>query len=61
LVAFGCYKVWLARTAHESVERPRAWASGRCLSADQPGIYCPNANFVPVKPSRKVRRDPSRN
>ena len=29
----------VARTAHESVQRLRAWASGRCLAADQPGIY----------------------
>ncbi len=29
----------IARTAHESVERLRQWASGRCLSANSPGIY----------------------
>jgi hypothetical protein len=52
----------VARTAYESVERLRTWASGRCLSADQPGIYTPNANAaVMVKPGRKVRRDPSNN
>jgi hypothetical protein len=51
----------VARTAYESVERLRQWASGRCLSADQPGIYSPNANAVTVKPGRKVRRDPSNN
>ena len=51
----------VARTAYESVERLRTWASGRCLSADQPGIYSPNANAAVVKPSRKVRRDPSNN
>ena len=51
----------VARTAYESVERLRTWASGRCLSADQPGIYTPNANAVTVKPGRKVRREPSNN
>ena len=51
----------VARTAYESVERLRTWASGRCLSADQPGIYSPNANAVMAKPGRKVRRDPSNN
>lgn len=29
----------IARTSAESVEKLRTWASGRCLSADQPGIY----------------------
>jgi ATPase family associated with various cellular activities (AAA) len=29
----------VAVTAAESVERLRNWASGRCLSADRPGIY----------------------
>ena len=29
----------VAVTAGESVERLRNWASGRCLSADRPGIY----------------------
>jgi hypothetical protein len=51
----------VARTAYEAVERLRTWASGRCLSADQPGIYSPNANAATVKSGRKVRRDPSRN
>jgi hypothetical protein len=50
----------VARTASEAVERLRSWASGRCLSADQPGIY----NRQPMagtKPGRRVRRDPSQN
>ena len=51
----------VARTAYESVERLRTWASGRCLSADQPGIYTPNPNAGSVKPGRKVRRDLSAN
>ncbi len=52
----------VARTAHESVERLRTWASGRCLDADAPGgIYSRNPNVV-SKPGRKVRRaDPSNN
>ena len=29
----------VATTAAEAVERLRTWASGRCLAADQPGIY----------------------
>ena len=29
----------VAVTASESIDRLRQWASGRCLSADQPGIY----------------------
>ena len=52
----------VARTAHESVERLRNWASGRCLDADRPGIYTRNPNTGNVKPGRKVRRaDPSNN
>jgi len=51
----------VARTAHESVQRLRAWASGRCLAADRPGIYTGNPNAEVVKPGRKVRRDPSAN
>ncbi len=52
----------VARTAHESVERLRTWASGRCLNADAPGgIYSRNPNVV-SKPGRRVRRgDPSSN
>ena len=51
----------VARTAYESVERLRTWAAGRCLSADQPGIYSPNANAVTAKPGRKVQRATSNN
>jgi len=52
----------VARTAHESVERLRTWASGRCLNADAPGgIYTGNRTVI-SKPGRKVRRsDPSNN
>jgi hypothetical protein len=53
----------VARTAAESVERLRTWASGRCLSADGTGgIYQCNGSAETVKPGRKVRRqDPSNN
>jgi SpoVK/Ycf46/Vps4 family AAA+-type ATPase len=48
----------VAVTAAESVERLRHWASGRCLSADQPGIYgCDKAS----NSRRRVSRDPSNN
>jgi hypothetical protein len=60
LIAAAQNVVPVATTAAESVDRLRTWASGRCLSADQPGIYQREA----AKPSarRKVtRNDPSNN
>jgi hypothetical protein len=51
----------VARTAAEAVANLRKWASGRCLSADQPGIYTANPEGMTAKPGRKVRRDPSNN
>jgi SpoVK/Ycf46/Vps4 family AAA+-type ATPase len=51
----------VAVTAAESVERLRQWASGRCLDAEAGGIYRANGVGTLVKPSRKVRRDPSNN
>ena len=53
----------VARTAAESVERLRQWASGRCLSADGTGgIYQRDTPVDIPKPGRKVRRgDPSNN
>jgi len=49
----------VAVTAAESVDRLRNWASGRCLSANQPGIYrCANGS---PKSRRRVSRDPSNN
>jgi len=51
----------VARTAHESVERLRQWASGRCLSADVPGIYNANGSEPAARPSRRVRRDATSN
>jgi SpoVK/Ycf46/Vps4 family AAA+-type ATPase len=45
----------VAITAGESVERLRNWASGRCLSADRPGIYSRVADSA-GQPGRKVHR-----
>jgi hypothetical protein len=49
----------VAKTAHESVDRLRTWASGRCLNAEGGGIY----SFSKPKPNsrRKIGRDPSLN
>jgi hypothetical protein len=45
----------VAVTAGESVERLRQWASGRCLSADRPGVYARGAEAA-MSPGRNVRR-----
>ena len=50
----------VAVTAAESVTRLRDWASGRCLDADQPGIYNPRGT-ASGKPRRSIPRDPSVN
>jgi hypothetical protein len=50
----------VAKTASEAVEKLRSWASGRCLSADRPGIYTSPSQST-IKPGRKVSRDPSNN
>jgi SpoVK/Ycf46/Vps4 family AAA+-type ATPase len=47
-------------TAAESVERLRVWASGRCLSADQPGIFRRDG-AKGAKARRNIPRDPSVN
>ena len=47
----------LAITASESIERLRTWASGRCLSARDAGIY--QKAIPPTR--RKVQRDPLNN
>jgi len=49
----------VAVTAAETVERLRTWASGRCLSADQAGIYRREAPASGAR--RKVSRDASSN
>ncbi|MGE0609957.1 MAG: AAA family ATPase [Pirellulales bacterium] len=50
----------IAVTAAESVERLRTWASGRCLSADQAGIFL-GAKSQGNSSRRRVQRDPSSN
>ena len=50
----------IARTSAESVERLRTWASGRCLSANEPGTYQRTIGIA-VKPTRRVRRNPQQN
>src|SRR5690606_4912627 len=52
----------VAVTSGESVERLRSWASGRCLSAEQTGIYQHEKSTAASSNSRrKVSRDPSVN
>jgi ATPase family protein associated with various cellular activities (AAA) len=48
----------VAVTSAESVERLRNWASGRCLSADKPGIYRRDAQ---AESRRRVSRNTSNN
>jgi SpoVK/Ycf46/Vps4 family AAA+-type ATPase len=51
----------VAVTAGEAVERLRQWASGRCLSAERPGIYSRGDGAI-VGSGRNVHRnDPSPN
>ena len=45
----------VAVTAAETVDRLRSWAGGRCLDADQPGIYA-NGQASP-KRRRKIKTD----
>ena len=45
----------VAVTAAESVERLRTWATGRCLSAEQPGLYSRSAVATDA-PRRRVSR-----
>ena len=49
----------VSRTASGAVEGLRAWATGRCLSSDRPGIYVRSAQSR--KSDRNLRRDPSKN
>jgi hypothetical protein len=48
----------VAVTAGESVEKLRNWASGRCLSADRPGLYTRGSGGTH---GRSINRDPSVN
>lgn len=59
LVEAARYIVPVSATAAESVERLRSWASGRCLSANVPGLY--QRSEPAASPRRRVRRDPSAN
>lgn len=45
----------VAVTAAESVEKLRSWASGRCLCANNPGIFARDG-ATPLKPARRVQR-----
>ncbi len=49
----------VAVTSGESVERLRQWADGRCLSAEQPGVYRSQKSGGTNR--RKVNRNPSVN
>ncbi|MGV3608025.1 MAG: AAA family ATPase [Planctomycetaceae bacterium] len=50
----------VARTSAESVDRLRKWASGRCLSADRPGIYC-HVESEPAPVRQRGNRNPPSN
>ncbi len=50
----------VAVTAAEQVEKLRAWADGRCLSAATPGVYR-RTSGSPSPPVRHVRRGPENN
>ena len=49
----------VAVTAAESVDRLRNWASGRCLSSDQPGIF--RRETANASSGRRVTQAPSQN
>jgi SpoVK/Ycf46/Vps4 family AAA+-type ATPase len=48
-------------TSAESVQRLREWASGRCLDADQPGIYRSLQKNGATRRRRVSRGEPSQN
>jgi SpoVK/Ycf46/Vps4 family AAA+-type ATPase len=58
LVAAAQNIVPVAKTSAEAVDKLRTWASGRCLSADVPGIYQRQTGSTT---RRRVSRDPSNN
>lgn len=59
LIEAAAHVVPVARTAAESIDKLRQWASGRCLSASQPGLY---EFAAPGQVSRRrIPRDPSVN
>ncbi|MEX2213235.1 MAG: AAA family ATPase [Phycisphaeraceae bacterium] len=61
LVAAAHNVVPVAVTAAESVEKLRTWASGRCLSADQVGIYRRDQTASAGSKRRQVRANPRDN
>ena len=50
----------ISATAGDSVQRLRDWASGRCLSADVPGVFT-RPGTRGKKTRRSIPRDPSQN
>ena len=57
LIAAAQNIVPVALTAAESVEKLRQWATGRCLSADRPGIYQSQLRAATAS-RRRVNRGP---
>jgi hypothetical protein len=45
----------VAITAAEPMEKLRAWASGRCLNAGNPGIF-QRESAIPTKQGRRLQR-----
>jgi hypothetical protein len=60
LIQAAHHVVPVAVTAAEQVERLRAWAGGRCLSASAPGVYRRDTEPAP-RPGRRVQRGGSNN
>jgi len=60
LIQAGQNIVPVAATASEAISRLRQWASGRCLAADEPGLYLASGERA-SQPRRQVRRSPSDN
>jgi hypothetical protein len=60
LIAAAQNIVPVSRTSAESVEKLRTWASGRCLSADRPGIY-QGVTAASTTRRKVTRADPSQN
>ncbi len=61
LIEAARHVVPIASTASESVAKLRAWANGRCLSADRPGVYRFAEAPRPTQSRRAERLDPSDN
>jgi hypothetical protein len=61
LVEAARHVVPVAVTAAESVTRLRTWADGRCLDAEQPGLYAPQRSAKAAARRRVDRSDPAVN